>query len=119
VPVRSVGLLLALAGAALAARSAILLAGHGRPRRGRRPEFVIAGPYVRSRNPFLAGVVVAIAGVGLWRDAPWLVALAVVAFAAAHWWVTRVEEPRLGERFGAAYQAYLRSVPRWVPRLTR
>ena len=116
---RSVGLLLALAGAALAARSAILLAGHGRPRRGQRPEFVIAGPYVRCRNPLLAGVVLAIAGVGLWRDAPSLVALAVLAFAAAHWWVTRVEEPRLAERFGAAYQAYLRGVPRWIPRLTR
>jgi protein-S-isoprenylcysteine O-methyltransferase Ste14 len=117
--VRSVGLLLALAGAALAARSAILLAGRGRPRRGRRPAFVIAGPYVRSRNPLLAGVVVAIAGVGLWREAPALMGLAVLAFAAAHWWVTRVEEPRLGARFGAAYQAYLQRVPRWIPRLTR
>jgi protein-S-isoprenylcysteine O-methyltransferase Ste14 len=117
--VRSVGLLLALAGAALAARSAILLAGRGRPRRGRLPAFVIAGPYMRCRNPLLAGVVVAIAGVGLWREARSLMALAVLAFAAAHWWVTRVEEPRLGERFGAAYQAYLRSVPRWIPRFTR
>jgi protein-S-isoprenylcysteine O-methyltransferase Ste14 len=33
--------------------------------------------------------------------------------------VTRVEEPRLGQRFGAAYRAYLRSVPRWIPRVTR
>jgi protein-S-isoprenylcysteine O-methyltransferase Ste14 len=117
--VRSVGFLLTLAGVALAARSATLLAGRGRPRRGRRPAFVIAGPYVRSRNPLLAGLVLALAGAGLWRAAPSLVALAALAFAGAHWWVTRVEEPRLGERFGAAYQAYRRSVPRWIPRVTR
>jgi protein-S-isoprenylcysteine O-methyltransferase Ste14 len=117
--VRTVGLLLTLAGAALAARSAVLLAGRGRPRRGQRPALVIAGPYVRMRNPLLAGVVLALAGIGLWRDAPALVLLAALGFIGAHWWVTRVEEPRLGGRFGAAYQAYLRSVPRWLPRLGR
>jgi protein-S-isoprenylcysteine O-methyltransferase Ste14 len=108
-----------LAGAALAARSAMLLAGRGRPRRGPRPAFVIAGPYLRTRNPLLAGAVLALAGCGLWRDAPSLVLLAALAFLGAHWWVTRVEEPRLGHRFGAAYRAYLRSVPRWIPRLGR
>jgi protein-S-isoprenylcysteine O-methyltransferase Ste14 len=117
--VRPVGLFLTLAGAALAVRSALLLAGRGRPRRGPRPALVIAGPYVRSRNPLFGGVIIALAGAGLWRDAPSLLLLAVVAFAGAHWWVTRVEEPRLGQRFGAAYRAYLRSVPRWIPRVTR
>jgi protein-S-isoprenylcysteine O-methyltransferase Ste14 len=117
--VRTVGLLLTLAGAALAARSAVLLAGRGRPRRGLRPAFVIAGPYVRTRNPLLAGVLLALAGLGLWCDVPALVLLAALAFAGAHWWVTRVEEPRLASRFGTAYRAYLRSVPRWIPRLGR
>ena len=100
-------------------RSAVLLAGRGRPRRGPRPAFVIAGPYVRMRNPLLAGLVVTVAGIGLWRDAPSLILLAALLGASAHWWVTRVEEPRLRKRFGAAYEAYLRSVPRWIPRRNR
>jgi protein-S-isoprenylcysteine O-methyltransferase Ste14 len=117
--VRTVGLLLTLAGAALAARSAVLLAGRGRPRRGPRPAFVVAGPYVRTRNPLLAGALLALAGLGLWRDEPALVLLAALAFVGAHWWVTRIEEPRLTSRFGTAYRAYLRRVPRWIPRLGR
>jgi len=97
----------------------MLLAGRGRPTRGPRPAFVIAGPYVRTRNPLLAGLVMAVAGMGLWRDASSLLLLAGLLFAGAHWWVTRFEEPRLGRRFGAAYEAYVRSVPRWIPRWTR
>ena len=100
---RTVGLLLALAGAALAGRSATLLAGRGRPRRGPSPEFVIAGPYVRVRNPLLGGIVLALAGLALWQASGVLLLLAGIAAWAAHWWVTQVEEPDLRRRFGATY----------------
>jgi protein-S-isoprenylcysteine O-methyltransferase Ste14 len=116
--VRIVGLLMAIAGAALAVRSAMLLAGRGRPRRGPQPAFVIAGPYVKMRNPLFAGLVLALAGFAVWRDSSgWMLAAAAVA-GGAHLWVVRVEEPALRTRFGAAYEAYLRYVPRWVPRRT-
>jgi protein-S-isoprenylcysteine O-methyltransferase Ste14 len=114
-----VGLLLALAGAALAVRSATLLAGRGRPRRGPSPAFVIAGPYLRMRNPLFAGVVLTIAGLAWWRASSQLLVVAVLGAVASHWWVTRVEEPALRGRFGAAYDAYLRQVPRWIPRSKR
>jgi protein-S-isoprenylcysteine O-methyltransferase Ste14 len=113
--VRFIGLLVGLAGAALAARSATLLAGRGRPRRGPAPDFVIAGPYVRVRNPLYAGVVLALLGFALWHASAALLLLAVAVAAVAHWWVVRVEEPALQRRFGAAYTAYLRAVPRWIP----
>ena len=116
---RTVGLLLALAGAALAGRSATLLAGGGRPRRGPSPEFVIAGPYVRVRNPLLGGIVLALAGLALWQASGVLLLLAGIAASAAHWWVTQVEEPDLRRRFGATYEAYLRGVPRWIPHRRR
>jgi len=45
--------ILCVAGVMLALRSALMLAGRGRPRRGPRPQFVIAGPYTRLRNPLL------------------------------------------------------------------
>ena len=109
------GALLALLGVGLAARSALLLAGRGRPQRGPRPALVIAGPYVRMRNPLAAGVVAALAGAAVMVGSAGLAAGAALAWIGAHAWIVRVEEPRLRGRFGPAYEAYLRAVPRWIP----
>jgi protein-S-isoprenylcysteine O-methyltransferase Ste14 len=109
------GAVLALAGAVLAVRSATLLVGRGRPRRGPTPAFILAGPYLKSRNPLFAGVVLALAGVALASRSTSLGLVAGVAVAAAHLFVVRVEEPRLRARFGDAYAAYLTAVPRWLP----
>ena len=111
------GWLLVLAGAALAARSGLLLLGRGRPRRGPRPALVIAGPYRRVRNPLYAGGVLALAGLALAAGSLVLTGLVAGVAAAVHAWVVGVEEPRLRARFGAAYAAYLERVPRWLPRL--
>jgi len=114
--VHAAGVGVILAGLALALRSALLLAGRGRPRRGPQPAFIVAGPYLRVRNPLLAGLLLALAGLALVRRS-WLVVVAAgAAAAAAHLWVVQVEEPRLRARFGAAYAEYLRRVPRWMPR---
>jgi protein-S-isoprenylcysteine O-methyltransferase Ste14 len=110
------GAVLVVAGGALAARSALLLIGRGRPRRGPQPAFVVAGPYRRMRNPLLAGLLVAATGLAF-ASGSYVLALATVAVAlAAHVWIIRVEEPRLTVRFGDAYRVYLRRVPRWLPR---
>jgi len=113
--VTGLGVAIALAGAVLAARSATLLAGRGRPRRGPTPAFILAGPYLTSRNPLFAGVVLMVAGVALARHSPALGLVAGVAGAVAHVFVVRVEEPSLRARFGDAYAAYLAAVPRWLP----
>jgi protein-S-isoprenylcysteine O-methyltransferase Ste14 len=112
---RVAGLIAAAAGTLLAVRSALLVSGRGRPRRARSPDFVLAGPYVRLRNPLAAGIVLALAGVALsWSS--WILAgVAIAAAVGAHLWIVRVEEPRLRSRFGAAYAAYLTGVPRWLP----
>jgi protein-S-isoprenylcysteine O-methyltransferase Ste14 len=111
-----VGIVVGVLGAALALRSALLLAGRGRPERGRRPALVLAGPYRRMRNPLLVGLLLTLAGAGLAARSRLLVGAALLGGTAAHAWVTRVEEPRLRARFGAAYAEYLRRVPRWLPR---
>jgi protein-S-isoprenylcysteine O-methyltransferase Ste14 len=113
--VRAAGALLALLGIGLAARAGLLLAGRGRPQRGPRPVFVIAGPYLRLRNPLAGGVVVALAGTALALRSAMLALAAVLAWTGLHAWIVRIEEPRLRARFGAAYEAYLRAVPRWIP----
>ncbi len=116
---RTGGLVLAATGLALAVRSALLLVGVGRPRRGPRPAFVLAGPYLRSLNPLLAGLLLACAGIAL-ALASWpAIAVALGAALGAHVWVVVVEEPRLERRFGRAYAEYLRRVPRWLPALGR
>jgi protein-S-isoprenylcysteine O-methyltransferase Ste14 len=113
----ALGVALVVTGSVLALRAAVLLAGRGRPRRGPQPEFVIAGPYRRARNPLLGGAIVALTGATL-LAASWRAGTAafVAAAALAHLWVRGVEEPRLRARFGAAYAEYLRRVPRWLPR---
>ena len=113
---RAAGLVMTLLGTVLAVRSALLLAGRGRPVRGRRPAFVVAGPYVRMRNPLLVGALIALGGVAL-RAGPWTAAaVMLVGWVGAHAWVVWVEEPRLLGRFGQAYEEYRRRVPRWLPR---
>jgi protein-S-isoprenylcysteine O-methyltransferase Ste14 len=114
--VTAAGTLLAIVGTALAARSALLVAGRGRPRRGPQPAFVLAGPYLRSRNPCYAGLVLALAGVALAARSLLLAVAAGVIAVVVHVWVVRREEPRLRDRFAAAYEEYLRRVPRWLPR---
>lgn len=113
------GVLLGVCGAVLGLRSLLLLVGRGRPQRGPRPAFVIAGPYVRMRNPLYAGLVLCLIGLALALASTALLATAVLAGALAHWWVVRVEEPHLRRRFGDAYARYLMRVPRWLPRRAR
>jgi protein-S-isoprenylcysteine O-methyltransferase Ste14 len=117
--VRVVGIVVGVVGAVLALRSALLLAGRGRPRRGPRPAFVLAGPYLRMRNPLLAGSVLAVWGAAIAASSWWLAGGGAMAAGGAHLWVVLVEEPRLRARFGPAYAEYLRRVPRWLPALGR
>ena len=112
---RAAGGLLLVVGLALGLRSAVLLAGRGRPRRGPSPAFVLAGPYLRIRNPLFLGALLALAGAALVTRSWSLALFAALAATAAHLWVVRVEEPRLRERFGVAYAEYAARVPRWLP----
>ena len=114
---RGAGILIAAIGLVLAARSLQLLTGRGRPRRGPQPAFVVAGPYVRIRNPLYAGAVLTVAGLAITAGSVVLGLVATAIAAAAHVWVVRREEPQLTARFGRAYGEYLRRVPRWIPKL--
>jgi protein-S-isoprenylcysteine O-methyltransferase Ste14 len=114
---RTAGGALVLAGVALTVRSALLLAGRGRPRRGPTPRFVIAGPYLRIRNPLFAGLVLALIGSTLIARSAVLGCVTAALAAGLHYWVVHREEPRLRSRFGEAYEAYLTTVPRWLPRV--
>jgi protein-S-isoprenylcysteine O-methyltransferase Ste14 len=93
------------------------MAGRGTPLPQDPPRALVAGgPYRWSRNPMYVGVVAVVIGQALGfgsrRDAVY----GVVLWAAFHLRVVAVEEPVLRRSFGAAYEAYLARVPRWLGR---
>ena len=79
-------------------------------------ELVATGFYGYIRNPMYVGVLAIIIGHFLWFGYWYLLIYAVVVFAAFHTFVTYYEEPKLKRTFGAAYEDYLRKVPRWIPK---
>lgn len=80
-------------------------------------ELVAAGFYRYVRNPMYVGVLAAILGHFLWFGYWNLLLYAGIVFLAFHAFVTYYEEPNLKKRFGAAYEDYLKRVPRWIPRV--
>jgi protein-S-isoprenylcysteine O-methyltransferase Ste14 len=117
---RGAGALLLAAGLGLFGWCVVLFARVGRgtlapwdPTR----ELVAVGPYRLVRNPMITGVAMVLAGQALWWGSG-RVALLTGAFVAVnHVYFVAAEEPGLRRRFGAAYDAYAASVPRWLPRL--
>ena len=77
---------------------------------------VTAGLYDVVRNPMYVGVLLAIAGWGLWFGSGRVLFYWACVATAFHLAVTLFEEPVLARTFGAPYDAYRARVPRWIPR---
>jgi protein-S-isoprenylcysteine O-methyltransferase Ste14 len=74
------------------------------------------GWYGRVRHPLLLGVVAVLLGeAALFASVP-LLAYALLYWLWLHLFVTFKEERDLQQAFGDAYTAYMRKVPRWIPR---
>ena len=82
-------------------------------------ELVARGAYRWSRNPMYLGVASVLLGEALWFGSRALVVLGLIVLAGFHAFVILYEEPSLRGRFGDAYEHYLRTVPRWLPRRPR
>jgi protein-S-isoprenylcysteine O-methyltransferase Ste14 len=80
-------------------------------------ELVAVGLYRFVRNPMYVSGITALLGWILWSPSLVIIALPILFFTAAHLFVTLYEEPTLKRKFGAAYEEYLKRVPRWIPRL--
>jgi Phospholipid methyltransferase len=93
--------------------------GGGGPGMSRPPERIVTtGVYGWTRNPMYLGHQIFLAGLALTTRSP----LAATLFVAHIPWFTaraRDDERELEVRFGAAYESYRRSVPRWFPRFAR
>jgi protein-S-isoprenylcysteine O-methyltransferase Ste14 len=94
-----------------------LIQGRGTPTPIDPPkELVAVGFYRYVRNPMYVGVLAVIIGHFLWFGFWNLLIYASLVFIAFHAFVTLYEEPTLKENFGAAYEEYLKRVPRWIPK---
>lgn len=94
-----------------------LVRGRGTPMPIDPPkELVVAGFYRYVRNPMYVGVLLLLIGHFLWFGYWLLLAYTALAFTATHLFVTLYEEPTLRRKFGAAYEDYMRRVPRWLLR---
>jgi protein-S-isoprenylcysteine O-methyltransferase Ste14 len=115
-----IGVLLASSGAALALTCAGLFAlrGKGTPAPFDPPRTLVAfGPYRAIRNPMYVGGWLLIAGFALIARSSSVLAVSFTFLVLAHLFVILYEEPTLASKFGPAYEAYRRAVPRWMPKL--
>ena len=92
--------------------------GHGTPAPVAPPQrLVVVGFYRYVRNPMYVGF--AAGWIGLFvifgRADPVLIAAVAAVALGVHLFVVFYEEPPLRKKFGAAYEDYCRSVPRWWP----
>ena len=62
------------------------------------------------------GVALVIVGEAVLFRKSHLLAYATVMLLIAHLFVVFYEEPALHRQFGESYDAYRRSVPRWIPK---
>lgn len=79
-------------------------------------ELVATGFYRYVRNPMYVGILAILIGHFLWFGYWNLLIYAILVFIAFHTFVAYYEEPTLKRKFGAAYEDYLKRVPRWIPR---
>ncbi len=77
------------------------------------------GPYSLSRNPRYLGSLLVCFGIFVMHGSLQVVLFGSAACMLAYSAMVRVEEDDLRARYGERYRAYLASVPRWLPRISR
>ncbi len=100
--------------------SLFAVVGRGTPGPWDAPRQVVAvGPYGWVRNPiYVAALLVILGEAWVFLSLPLLIYAAILSLAF-HLFVVSYEERVLRRRFGEGYRSYLRSAPRWIPRLPK
>ena len=122
VPVRTLGVVLMMAGIGLAAWCIMLFARVGKGTLAPwdpTSELVAVGPYRYTRNPMITGVATTLIGEALLTGSRSIGLWALGFITVNHLYFLLIEEPGLEQRFGKSYEEYKRAVPRWVPRLRK
>lgn len=115
-PVRALGGVLVLAGAALGFAASRRFKAAQTPVEPWKPTtaLVTAGPYARTRNPLYLTLTLVYLGLGLLFATPWILLLAVPLLVVMQVGVIKREERYLERRFGEDYRRYKAQVRRWL-----
>ena len=79
--------------------------------------FVAVGPYRWVRNPIYISAFLVVGGEAWLFLSPTLLVYTLALAVGVHLFVIGYEEPTLRRTFGDTYAQYLRTVPRWIPRV--
>lgn len=112
----AVGIALFCAGAVVAGWAWFLFhrAGTTRVPGETSTRLVTRGPYGRSRNPMYVGLSLAYLGEAGMLGQLWPIVVLPLVLAYLNWIVIPVEEARLHDAFGRAYEDYRGRVGRWL-----
>lgn len=89
----------------------------GRNRRVYAEDLVTDGFFAHARNPLYLGNLLVLLGLFLIWHNPWVYALGGIFFLVGYSGIVAAEEVYLRGKFGSAYDAYARTVPRWLPNI--
>ncbi|HDH07705.1 MAG TPA: isoprenylcysteine carboxylmethyltransferase family protein, partial [Candidatus Moranbacteria bacterium] len=80
---------------------------------------IVSGPFAYVRNPLYIGNMLLYLGIGIMSLAlfPYLQIAAVIFFAIQYYFIVIEEEKFLNDKFGDAYDEYVKNVPRFFMRL--
>ena len=81
--------------------------------------FVSRGLYRFVRNPMYVGLAFILTGEAIFFKSWTLLGYAFLVWLAQNLFVLLYEEPVLKNKFGAEYEAYLKTVPRWWPKRSK
>ena len=96
----------------------IIRKGRGTPAHVDPPKILIVnGLYRYVRNPIYFGALLVQLGYIVWFDSGLMMIYFLLFVLAFHIMIVFIEEPILRNTFGAAYDEYVKSVPRWIPRI--
>jgi len=96
-----------------------VLRGRGTPAPFDPPaRLVVQGLYRYVRNPMYVGLFLVLVGEAMFYASLFVLLYALLFVAAAHIFIIFYEEPTLKRKFGESYGQYIKSVPRWLPRMT-
>lgn len=116
---RSVGIVLGLAGVLLQGWSIVLLQirGRGTPSPAAPPvRFVSEGPYAWVRNPINLGELLLLFGLAAWFASWVLLVYSALAWLSFQIFIIAWEEPRHRRLYGSEFVRYCVRVSRWSPR---
>ena len=80
-------------------------------------KLVKTGPYAMARNPLYVGNLMIVVGLSIFSELAWFLPLVFSYFFILYHLVILHEERKLSERWGEEYSAYLKAVPRWIPKI--